>query len=63
MIQKAAVIGIPVLVAVSAPTALAVRTAEAAGMTLIGVARGDGFEIFTHPQRIEDEHSLHVVVA
>lgn len=61
MIQKAAAIGIPVLVAVSAPTALAVRMAEAAGMTLIAVARADGFEIFTHAQRIKEERSLHVV--
>lgn len=61
MIQKAAAIGIPVMVAVSAPTALAVRTAEAAGMTLIAVARSDGFEIFTHPQRIKENRSLHVV--
>ena len=37
------------MVAVSAPTALAVRTAEAAGITLVGVARSDGFEVFTHP--------------
>jgi FdhD protein len=41
-------------VAVSAPTALAVRTAEAAGITLIGIARDDGFEVFTHPERIRD---------
>jgi FdhD protein len=61
MIQKAAAIGIPVLIAVSAPTALAVRTAEAAGMTLIAVARNDGFEIFTHPQRIKESRNLHVV--
>ncbi len=52
LVQKAAMIGASVLVAVSAPTALAVRTAEAAGLTLVGVARDDGFEIFTHPQRI-----------
>lgn len=52
MVQKAAAIGAPVVVAVSAPTALAVRTAEAAGLTLIAVARNDGFEIFTHPERI-----------
>jgi FdhD protein len=52
LVQKAAAIGAPVVVAVSAPTALAVRVAEAAGLTLIGVARGDGFEIFTHTQRI-----------
>jgi FdhD protein len=61
MIQKAAAIGLPVLVAVSAPTALAVRTAEAAGITLIAVARSDGFEIFTHPDRIKEDRSLHVV--
>jgi FdhD protein len=61
MIQKAAAIGIPTLVAVSAPTALAVRMADAAGMTLIAVARSDGFEIFTHPQRIKEDRSLHVV--
>jgi FdhD protein len=61
MVQKAAAIGLSVLVAVSAPTALAVRTAQAAGMTLIAVARSDGFEIFTHAQRIKEERSLHVV--
>ena len=52
MVQKTAMIGAPVLVAVSAPTAFAVRTAEAAGVTLVAVARSDGFEIFTHPERI-----------
>ena len=55
MVQKTAVIGASVLVAVSAPTALALRTAEAAGITLIGVARSDGFEIFTHAERIAGE--------
>jgi FdhD protein len=58
LVQKAAAIGIPVLVAVSAPTALAVRTAEAAGITLVAVARNDGFEIFTNPQRIQEEHDV-----
>ncbi|RAK60226.1 formate dehydrogenase accessory sulfurtransferase FdhD [Phenylobacterium hankyongense] len=52
MIQKAAVIGAQVLVAVSAPTALAIRTAEQARMTLVGVARRDGFEVFTRPDRV-----------
>ena len=55
LVQKAAVMGAPVLVAVSAPTALAIRTAEAAGMTLVGVARDDGFEVFTHAGRIAME--------
>lgn len=53
LVQKAAMMGAPVLVAVSAPTALALRMAEDAGVTLVGVARPDGFEIFTHAERIE----------
>jgi len=52
MVQKTAMIGAGVLVAVSAPTALAVRTAEEAGITLIAVARGETFEVFSHPQRV-----------
>jgi FdhD protein len=60
MIQKAAVIGVSVVVAVSVPTALAVRMANAAGITLVAVARNDGFEVFTHEQRIVQEASAHV---
>jgi FdhD protein len=60
MVQKTAFIGAPVMVAVSAPTALAIRTAAAAGITLVAVARGDGFEIFTHPHRITKEQVAHV---
>src|SRR6266849_1413694 len=52
MVQKTAAIGAPVTVSVSAPTALAVRMADAAGITLAAIARADGFEVFTHPQRI-----------
>ena len=52
MVQKTAAIGAPLLVAVSAPTALAVRMADAAGITLAAIARADGFEVFTHPERI-----------
>lgn len=52
LVQKAARIGIPVLVAVSVPTALALRVAEQAGITVAGIARDDGFEVFTHPGRI-----------
>ena len=54
MVQKTALIGAPLIVAVSAPTALAVRTAEQAGITLAAVARSDGFEVFTHSQRIKE---------
>jgi FdhD protein len=60
MIQKAAAIGAPLVVAVSAPTALAVRMAEAAGITLVAVARDDGFEIFTHVDRLQTRVSAHV---
>ncbi|WP_246801312.1 formate dehydrogenase accessory sulfurtransferase FdhD [Bradyrhizobium genosp. L] len=49
LVQKAAAIGVGIVVAVSAPTALAIRTAEASGLTLIGIARGSDFEIFSHP--------------
>ena len=52
MVQKAAAMGAPLMVAVSAPTALAVRMADAAGITLAAIARADGFEVFTYPDRI-----------
>jgi FdhD protein len=54
MVQKTAILGASVLVAVSAPTALAIRTAEACGMTLVAVARGAEFEVFTGMERIQD---------
>ena len=52
MVQKAAIMDVPVMVAVSAPTALAVRACEAAGLTLVGIARADAFEVFAHAERI-----------
>jgi FdhD protein len=60
MVQKAAMIGAPVVTAVSAPTALAVHMAEAVGMTLIAIARKDGFEVFTHPHRVKGKIASHV---
>jgi FdhD protein len=62
MVQKAAAIDASVMVAVSAPTALAVRTAQAAGITLAAIARDDGFEVFTHPHRITTEEAGQVAV-
>ncbi len=59
MVQKAAVLGAPLIVAVSAPTALAVRTAEAAKITPRS-PRNDGFELFTHPQRVDMALSQHL---
>lgn len=53
LIQKIAISGTPILIAVSTPTALAIRTAEQAGLTLIALARADGFEIYTHPSRVQ----------
>ncbi|WP_213771112.1 formate dehydrogenase accessory sulfurtransferase FdhD [Bradyrhizobium sp. dw_78] len=56
MVQKAAAMGAPLMVAVSAPTALAIRMADAAGITLAAIARADGFEVFTHAERITPGH-------
>jgi FdhD protein len=52
MVQKAALAGFPILVAISAPTTLAVELADTAGLTLIGFARPSGFNIYTNKQRI-----------
>ena len=52
MVQKTAAIGAELMVSVSAPTALAIRMAEEANITLVAIARADGFEIFTHPHRV-----------
>ncbi|MBP2550282.1 FdhD protein [Neorhizobium galegae] len=60
MVQKTALLGCSCLVAVSAPTALAIETAEEAGITLIGIARGDEFEVFTRPDRLTTGESSHV---
>lgn len=61
MVQKTAALGASVMVSVSAPTALAVRMATAANITLAAIARSDGFEIFTHPDRILPGGAVHVV--
>ena len=53
MVQKAAMARTPVILAVSAPTTLAVQTAEAAGITLVALARDTTFEVFTHPERLQ----------
>lgn len=60
MVQKAAWAGAPVLIAVSAPTELALRVAHEAQITLIALARGASFEIFTHPQRVQAKESIDV---
>lgn len=55
LVQKSAAAGASVIAAVSAPTTLAVSTAQGAGVTLIGLARGTDFELFTHPERVTEE--------
>jgi FdhD protein len=52
LVQKACLAGIPMLVAVSAPSSLAIDLADACGITLVGFARGERFNIYTHPERI-----------
>lgn len=60
MVQKTAAIDASFIIAVSAPTALAIRTAEEAGMSIVALVRGDEFDIFTHPERLTPESSSHV---
>jgi FdhD protein len=52
LVQKAAVAGVPILAAVSAPSDLAVEAAERLGVTLIGFLRGDGFNVYAHRERV-----------
>lgn len=54
MVYKAAAVGMEVIMAVSAPTTLAVDFAERSGMTLVGFARPGRHNIYTFPERIED---------
>ena len=60
MVQKTAAIGAAFIIAVSAPTALAIRTADEAGMTLVALVRGDDFDIFSHPDRVHFGAARHV---
>ena len=53
IVQKAAVAGIPIVCAVSAPSDLAIETAQRLGVTLVGFLRGDGFNVYAHDARID----------
>ncbi len=57
MVQKVAMLGAPMIIAVSAPTADAVALAEGAGITLVALARPDRFEVFSHSDRLMTEES------
>src|SRR5712671_3494649 len=53
MVQKAATIRIPILVAISAPTTMALRIAEQTGITLVALARSDSATVYTNPGRLD----------
>ena len=53
IVQKAAVAGVPIICAVSAPSDLAVRLADRLGVTLVGFLRSDGFNVYSHDGRID----------
>ncbi|MBN6148922.1 formate dehydrogenase accessory sulfurtransferase FdhD [Xanthomonas sp. AmX2] len=58
MAMKAAQAGIPLLAAISAPTALAISLADSAGLTLVGFARDHDYVVYSHPQRLNQaEHA------
>lgn len=52
MVQKCVMAGCAILIAVSAPTLHALRLAEGAHLTLAAFARGEGFDLFCHPERL-----------
>jgi FdhD protein len=54
LVQKCATVGIPMLVALSAPTAFAVRLAQRSGLTLVAFARADRHVVYAHPQRLRE---------
>jgi FdhD protein len=53
ILQKAAVAGVPIVCAVSAPSSMAVSVADRLGITLVGFLRGSSFNVYTHPGRID----------
>ncbi|MBM4193662.1 MAG: formate dehydrogenase accessory sulfurtransferase FdhD [Gemmatimonadetes bacterium] len=54
LVQKVAVAGAPMLAAVSRPTGMAIRFAEEAGITLVGLLRGESANVYSHPARISE---------
>jgi FdhD protein len=55
IVQKAVFAGIPIVASVSAPSSLAIELAAEMGVTLVGFVRGEGFNVYTAPHRIQAE--------
>jgi FdhD protein len=58
MVMKSATVGIGILAAISAPTALAIALAEEANVTLIGFARPEGYSVYAHARRVRPDPAL-----
>ena len=58
LVQKAATAGISALVAISAPTALAVEAADRAGICVVALARADSVTVYAHPDRVIDQNEV-----
>ena len=54
IVQKAIFAGIPIVAAVSAPSSLAIDLARDSGVTLVGFARGESFNVYAHAERVDD---------
>jgi FdhD protein len=53
IVQKAAMAGVPLVCAVSAPSSLAVAAGRELGLTIVGFLRPGGFNVYSHPERID----------
>jgi formate dehydrogenase accessory protein FdhD len=56
IVHKAAAVGIELVAAISAPTGLAIRMAEAAGQSLVGFVRDGRCTVYSHPSRLRRMH-------
>lgn len=54
LVQKTSIFGAPLIAAISAPTGLALDTANQCAITIAAIVRADGLEIFTHPERLAE---------
>jgi len=62
MLQKAARLGTSVIISRTSPSSLSIRMAEKWGITLIGYARRNRFQVYTHPERIGKPSTSHTAM-